>query len=638
MFEILSTGDALNNFGGVVSLIAMAVTNPIKKGSKGGKLSRKNGGTGRSKYGDSKSTLKYNKATRTKRRKPFARKVDEQGKEKGEKKNELGKERKAAGEKRGRNEGGEGEVKEEGKGVEKPAKLRRREERHEVMAQARQQWESLRTEKPGSKRGVELVGKLLELLGGRLLEFCWRHDGSRVVQGMILRGSQEQKKTVFEEILEGCGKEDWCRLVGDRYGRHLGLKIVKSGGRKVRDTVFQDFVRGGVGELMKGVYGAEWLDSVYQTSFNGRQRKEAGVELLFVRERKLYENIIMPKVKKLEDGETVTFEKALELVGKEFAPMVLRNARNYLTSLMEKDSILRSALVHSALLEYLTVLVNRYSDDPTLATSFAQALAPSLVHLTHTKHGAMLSIMVIKLIAAKHRKQAVRSFKSHVRKILEDDAGHVALIALIALVDDTVLLSKQIISEILSSSALAAETARIPAPEKQDFDYIKTICSHPYARTLVIYLLHGSDSRYFNPELYGSIWRPLGDPFPNNSKKDPNVRRSEMSKLFIPMLEKLCESENLSKLMSDVKSAPIAIGLCICTETAQAAGNGLSELFGDRESRKEMLSTVSGRKTAFAMIKAGHESVANKVASKAPESFLRKDDKLGPLILEGKQR
>ena len=528
----------------------------------------------------------------------------------------------------------------------KNERMRREEERYEIVLRSKKLWETLRTQKKGqSETAGKLVDQIYDLLSGRLLEFCFRHDASRVIQSLLKFGNKTQKGKVHKELVDECEREDWVRLVNDRYGRHLGSKIVKSGGKVVLNKVFENFIMGNVGNMMKGVYGARWLDDIWQTMLNGRQRKRVLIELLFAREKKLYDQVVLPKMKVNKtkgiegDQEELSLKNALDVVGIEFAPMVLRNAKSYLMYLIEKQSIFESAMVHSGILEYLNMLLIHRRDEPAAVTSFAESLAPSLVHLAHTKPGATASVLIIKLLSAKLRKQAVRSFKTHVRKVLEDDSGHIVLIALFALVDDTVLLNKQLAQELVMKPSLLGaaqpkKKAKVKTKEAEDWEYLSTLPKHPHARMLFIYLLHGLDSRYFNPDLYGAIRKPLEEPFAETSKKDHEVRRKEILQLFLPVLKHLCAADRLESLMVETKSAPVCIGLCKNEELVEEVTKGLRDIVSDDKRRTAVCGTVCGKKTLVTMVKVGEESVANGLAELDTEVLLDAGMRFVKVILE----
>ncbi len=94
-------------------------------------------------------------------------------------------------------------------------------------------------------------------------------------------------------------------------------------------------------------------------------------------------------------------------------------------------------------------------------TSVAEAVqllsGPPLVRLVHTKDGAQVACAVITYGTAKDRKKAIKGLAGQAEsivKIARDEYGHVVLMCILDTVDDTALLKKQILPELLVSCSV----------------------------------------------------------------------------------------------------------------------------------------------------------------------------------------
>jgi len=535
---------------------------------------------------------------------------------------------------------------------ERPERASRREERREVMAQAKATWEELRPKATSKDKCIKLVSELLKLLSGRIAEFVFRHDGSRIVQWMLSDGNQAQKTSVFDELMEGSKKPVmegespfFVRLACDRYGHHLAFKLLRVANKENKKLIFERYLRGNTSELIRNSHGADVLDFAFQTVLNGVSRSELVIELLYSREKMLLDTIrskLFPKDEPVKPNlPTQTrwiFAESLELVDETFAKVVVESAGGVLNQLIDKENLLRFEIVHSALKEYFHVVLESYPKEK--AQDLAVLLAPVLVHFGHTKSGVTVAANCIKILDAKHRKKVIRSLKTHVRKLLEDEYGHRLILALFEWVDDTRLVGKTVTTEIFSDSSLAAEIGGMgegsksssrggkkkaekkgkvkmdiekPSGEDMDIDYVKKMCLHKYARMLFLNLFFGRITRYFNPDMYGLIWADINtEKFGVLSKKDADVRRSELRIMFNPAINAVMKG-HLVELLKSHWSAPVVLGALLEKETCVAVTEALRDSLRDEGSFQELVSDTCARKTIATMFKLGGRDCARAI-------------------------
>jgi len=474
----------------------------------------------------------------------------------------------------------------------KPERSSRRDERRELMVKAKSVWENLRPKATGKEKSQKLVAQLLELLKGRIVEFVFRHDGSRIVQWLLAEGTPQQKGVVLDELEKGAEKKRmpgdapfFVRLASDRYGKHLAVKLMRTtSDKKRRALVFENYLRGNVAALMRTSSGADTLDVAFQTVVSAKQRARLVVEFLFSKEKKLFEVIQAKKSKhdKEDDGGGVVwnFEQCLPLLGVEFKKQILEAAAATLSNIIDKDACLRMNIVHCALKDYLEVVMK--TDDIPAATTqeITGLLAPSIVHLTHTKAGAHVAVTCIKVLDAKHRKKAARGLKGHIRQIIEDEYGHKVILALLEWVDDTKLIGGIVFTEIFSKSKLALENKQ---------------------------------TRYFNPDIYAHVWDNVSEEkFGKMSKKNPENRAEELrTRIRAPVKELL--KEHTLEIICATFSAPIIIGAVNDGELRSGAAQHVGKILENEDGRAALLGNTCGRKTLATLFKIGTQTFADQV-------------------------
>lgn len=530
----------------------------------------------------------------------------------------------------------------------KPDRANRREEKREVMVQARKTWEQLRPKATSKEKSVQLVNDLIELLSGRIVEFVFRHDGSRIVQWMLADGDEQQKKLVLDELIEGWKRptmEDelpfFVKLACDRYGHHLAFKVLRVADKKNKSLIYDRYLRGNCTQLIRNQHGADVLDFAYQTVLRARSKSELVLELLYSKEKKLLETVRTRMFSERDEAEGQpanrphsVFAWSLDLVGETFKNVAVDSAGATLNQLADKESLLRFEIVHAALKEYMQVVMESYPKEK--AQELAVLLAPVLVHLAHTKPGIYVAVTCVKILDAKHRKKVVRSLKNHIRKLLEDEYGHRLVLALFEWVDDTKLVGKTISAEMFSASSMAAEVAELPETAKSasrgskkkavtkgtgeketstntdgvDMEYLLKMCQHKHARIPLLSLLCGRDTRYLNPDVYGLVWKSVDtEKFGQLSKKDESMRRSELRMTFEKALTELMRNE-IVKMLKSHWSAPIVVGALLTPETCESVTSGLKKALQDKSVVTELIEDTCGRKTLGTLFKVGGKELA----------------------------
>jgi len=111
---------------------------------------------------------------------------------------------------------------------------------------------------------------------------------------------------------------------------------------------------------------------------------------------------------------------------------------------MKKD-IINLDLVHTCLLQALEI--SSPKDKEELVSLFKEQIH----QLAHTKDGAHASCLLLSYGTAKDRKAMVKAIRDIIPQMAFDQYGHMILIVICAVIDDTKLVSKSVLAELRSS-------------------------------------------------------------------------------------------------------------------------------------------------------------------------------------------
>lgn len=124
--------------------------------------------------------------------------------------------------------------------------------------------------------------------------------------------------------------------------------------------------------------------------------------------------------------------------------LISKNLVELVKNCMKKD-IINLDLVHTCLLQALQISTTK--DIEELVSLFKDQIH----QLAHTKDGAHASCLILSYGTAKDRKATVKAIRDIILQMALDQYGHMILIVLCAVVDDTKLVSKSVLAELKSS-------------------------------------------------------------------------------------------------------------------------------------------------------------------------------------------
>jgi pumilio family protein 6 len=368
-------------------------------------------------------------------------------------------------------------------------------ENYPIIERSKGKWEALRRHDCNTSDRSKIITELVEATRGHVAELIAKHDTVRVVQCMLQYGTAEQRSSLFGEI-----KDSVKDLVKQKYAKHLILKILKYGTPSQRSAVMTSF-HGSVCKLVKHTEASSVLETAYNDYATAQQRSALHLEFYGSQYAHFKPPDLLSLSSVLTSSNTSQKKSVMKYIKSQLLPIVDKPA-------------LKHSIVHHVLLEYLS-----HAEEEDRA-EMIELVRERLVEIVHTRDGARATMHCIWHGTPKDRKAIVKSFKGFVKKICYEEHGFLVLLALFDSVDDTVLIRKAILSEILSE--------------------LEEVTCHPNGCRLVLYLLSPR-----SPEHFKKSFCALLEPGDNNkhSKKSPEVRHSELLEAVSPSLVPLAQDK-----------------------------------------------------------------------------------------------
>ncbi|XP_071118685.1 pumilio homolog 3-like [Haliotis cracherodii] len=350
---------------------------------------------------------------------------------------------------------------------------------YDLIIKAKKLWEDMRRHALPDDQRQKLCQEVFNMVRGKVHEMSMAHDTARVVQCLVQYGNPEHRTAVMEEI-----KDDIVSMCKSKYAKFVIRKILKYGSKQQRNFMFKTF-HGNVRKLIRHREAVEILEFAYNEYANAPQRLS------------MMEEFYGPSFTLFKNHDTKSLEQIM-LEQPDKKDMILSNMKEALLPLIDKD-ILAHSMVHKIFHDFF-----HYATDK-MRSEMIECLREQLITMIHTRDGSRVAMYCIWFGTVKDRKVILKSLKTHISRISQDEYGHMVLLAIFDVVDDTKFVSKVILEEMLKSLSLVAE--------------------NQYGRKVLLYLLSPRDPLHFHPDIVHILQR--GDAN-TTSKKDGHTRHREL--------------------------------------------------------------------------------------------------------------
>ncbi|XP_031550524.1 pumilio homolog 3-like isoform X2 [Actinia tenebrosa] len=299
------------------------------------------------------------------------------------------------------------------------------------------------------------------------------------MQCCVKYGNNEQRKALFMQF-----KDDFEAMIKSKYSKFFVKKMLKYGTKEQRSVILKCFY-GKVRKLIKHKEASEILETIY-TDYAVAAQKSSLIQEFYGPEFALFKTMDNRKLEQIIKDEP----------GKK--DIILKNLKDSLNPLVDK-SVITHNIIHRVLLEYLML-----SDDKA-QSEMIESIREYVVLILHTHDGARVAMQCLWNGTAKDRKIILKTFKTYIAKICKEEYGHLVLLSLFDVVDDTVLVKKIIFPEMVAS--------------------LKELAMDTYGRKVLLYLLMPRAPTHFHPDVVKLL--QAGDDN-LHSKKDIVQRRKEL--------------------------------------------------------------------------------------------------------------
>ncbi|CAG9827685.1 unnamed protein product [Diabrotica balteata] len=364
----------------------------------------------------------------------------------------------------------------------------------DVIVKAKRIGEELRkkTLNGGEQKRIQLINELHSLLkgGGHYPKFVLAHDTARIVQWLLKYASDLVINQISKELIPVS-----VSMLQSKYGIHCVKRLLKYGKSEIRSQVIDAMVGHAV-KLSTYTISAPLVEYAFSTWATPLQKQYLVQEFY----GDLYRSTKDNNVKHLRD----TYK---DNPGLKDANLGATKAN--LTKILNK-SLLDSGLVQTVLYQYLSECS---AED---RSELISQLVPHIVVISNSKDGAKAAMQCIWYGSTKDRKGIMKAVKEHVVELSKHEHGHATIITLIDCIDDTVLLHKIIVSEILKNA--------------------KDLAINEWGMKVLLWLVAPADSTNFHPLFIKEI---TDGREASTSKKSAEIRRKEILGYSIPTLLEL---------------------------------------------------------------------------------------------------
>jgi len=446
----------------------------------------------------------------------------------------------------------------------------------DIGVQAKKIWEEVRKEDCPEEKKSKLTTELHSLVKGNIKKIIFAHDTVRVVEFLMALGTPEIKEELYLEL-----KDDIIEMAKSKYANFFVQKLLRYGSKEQKAAVMKA-MEGRTAKLMKHKTAGVVVELAYNDFANANQRNSMLQEFLGPEYRLFKE----PEVRTVEELIAKHPEKKTEMV---------KNLGANVEILIQKGCYNHS-LVHTVVHNYLAVV------DGKKRSECIESLRDCLVHMIHSKEGAMAALYCLWHGTTKDRKSIVKSLKTFVEKTACEEYGHMVLMAMFDTVDDTKLVGKAIIGELCEPKSFV------------------NIIQNKFGLRVVKYLVAGRDKTYTYPAAITIMEKGDGN---EHTKKDSAVRRKELIEAastpilnwlverllaglydppstitFTCILNNLPHSDQLAKvwsLLAEEASKPFIAGDDTPNIIENTAGNMLLKkiILKDKERNKKGVETFS---------------------------------------------
>lgn len=357
----------------------------------------------------------------------------------------------------------------------------------------------------------EKVKEAMSILKGHERELAIKTDGSRILQTVIKYATEEDCLAITRSL--GAS----ATIANNVYAHHVmkRLIIISTACREL----LVKMMRGNVEHFLRKRIACSVLEELYTRVNSGSKNKL--IRELYLREYTKIES----------QGEAQTVREILEKYPAK--KEIIQNSLRQLIPVLLNKELLMHQVVQRLLLDYFVV-------ETPVKLAMSDTLSPFLAdgHLEVLLSGATGCQVLCKIIAAasaKDRKTIIKTLKPHFPTMIINSTQFSIIITLLDTVDDTVLLTKALVPEIISVVFPGGQLG--PAEETTKI-----------ALRSLLFILAGRVAKYVTPQLFSFLRDQVDQLASITSKKEGATRQRELREFTLDAIRPLI-MENIDELV-----------------------------------------------------------------------------------------
>ena len=365
---------------------------------------------------------------------------------------------------------------------------------------------------------MNIIGK------GKLPDFIANPKGSRQFQQFIKLGTKEHRNSAVDAL---------AKQVPDLAMRNiyalLTLEKIITYGLKTDETFLTE-------KLLKPIMTDR--KTIEKLLFH-----RLGCKFL----NKLYLHPAIKPVLKKQMIQIISVPRAIEVLGESKEKL-----RQYYVE-TTKRCVDKELLGFEIVQKLLKQAVTDFADDQAFNEEILGMAADGLAHLLSSRDGVYVVVKLLGLASAKHKKNLIKELKAKFSDIAKNSVTSVVLLRLLECVDDTVLVGKSILSELIGSDYLVGKDLLLDVTGRIPF----------------LYCLEGLEMK--SGRCYNQQDKQLlaACPAPT-AMKDKPTRVAEICSKLVPSVIKIVKSNILEFVQSEEgKDVVIALVRCLSGDLEQ---------------------------------------------------------------------
>ena len=355
-----------------------------------------------------------------------------------------------------------------------------------------------------------LVAELFELVTGHIKDFVFKHDAVRTIQCALKYASKAQRKIIADEL-----KGEYRTLAESRYGKFLVAKLLVEGDQDTRSAIIAEFY-GHVRGLINHPEASWILDDTYR-QVALKSEKESLLREWYGPEFSIF------KDKAAVEAPTADLKEILNAHPEKRKP-ILTYLYSLINQLVQKK-MTAFTMLHDAMLQYSLAV-----GPPSSSTSAQEFLdlirddeeGDLLKNLAFTQSGARVVCQALAFGTAKDRRNMLKSYKDNITTLAYDANGNNVIIAAYEVIDDTVMSTKVIIPELLST--------KLPTNAER-YNAIVELATHSSGRIPILYPFCADQPKWLLNNARGAttVLDEVRTLRAETSKKEPEKRLKEIA-------------------------------------------------------------------------------------------------------------